>query len=109
MIATMPASVCASVRRSRSSENANDCSAEIAGEFLLYTLSLGAGEIYLSATPMDSVAPPQMLLRCVDNTTGWGTVSKLMRAMEEHRIRSLERPIVINGFAADGSDSWIIV
>ena len=25
----------------RSSENANDCSAEIAGEFLLYTLSLG--------------------------------------------------------------------
>ena len=48
-------------------------------------------------------------LRCVDNTTGWGTVSKLMRAMEEHRIRSLERPIVIKGFAADGSDSWAIV
>ena len=48
-------------------------------------------------------------LRCVDNTTGWGTVSKLMRAMEEHRIRSLERPIVLNGFAADGSDSWTIV
>ena len=82
--------------------------AEDAEKLLLYTLSLGAGEIYLSATPMDSVAPPQMLLRCVDNPPGWGIVSKLMRAMEEHRIRSLERPIVINGFASDGSDSWVV-
>ena len=57
---------------------------------------------------MDNVTPPETLLRCRDNANGWAVVRNLVTAMEEHQVRDLTRPIEINGFPSDGSDSWVI-
>jgi hypothetical protein len=54
------------------------CRLEGAGAHLLYCIVLdGAGGLSLSVVPLDSPAPPDLLLRAVDDPAGW---AKTMRS-----------------------------
>ena len=47
--------------------------------------SLGAGEIYLSAAPMDSVAPPLSPLPNRYASISWASRSRTIHAIQLHR------------------------
>ena len=83
---------------------AGDCTMEVCGQFLFYTVALYGPEIRLSAQPMDTGDAPDLLLRSRDNAAGWQTVRGVIAALERHEIKSLERPIE----AGTGEFGWVI-
>jgi hypothetical protein len=85
-----------------------DFTMQVCGRFLSYTISLYGPQIRLSAQPMDTGAPPDLLLRTGDNENGWQTVRGVIAALERHEIRSLERPIEAAGDDRDDANGWVI-
>ena len=84
-----------------------NCRLEAAGNHLLYCIVLdGAGSLNLSAAPLDSPAPPDLLLRTGDDPPGWDTLRRLCGALEQHGIKALHpRPLEVG---PPGPDSWVI-
>ena len=84
-----------------------NCRLEAAGAHLLYCIVLdGAGGLSLSVVPLDSPAPPDLLLRAVDDPAGWDTLRRLCGALEQHGIKSVrERPLEIG---PPGPDCFVI-
>ncbi len=72
---------------------AGDCTMEVCGQFLFYTVALYGPEIRLSAQPMDTADMPDLLLRSRDNVAGWQTVRGVIAALERSQTQSLQRPI----------------
>jgi hypothetical protein len=67
-----------------------NCRLEAAGAHLLYCIVLdGAGSLSLSVAPLDSPAPPDLLLRTVDDAPGWDTLRRLCAALERHGVKSV--------------------
>ncbi|CEF48927.1 unnamed protein product [uncultured bacterium] len=62
-----------------------DCILQIAAPWLAYEISLLGGAILLSAIPMDSAEPPDLLLRDKDTETGWATTRGVINALESIR------------------------
>jgi hypothetical protein len=85
-----------------------DFTMQLCGRFLSYTISLYGPQIRLSAQPMDTGAPPDLLLHTGDNENGWQTVRGVIAALERHEIRSLERPIEAAGDDRDDANGWVI-
>jgi len=83
------------------------CRLEAAGAHLLYCIVLdGAGGLSLSVVPLDSPAPPDLLLRAPDSRAGWETIRRLCAALEEHEIKALHpRPLEVG---PPGPDSWVL-
>jgi hypothetical protein len=91
----------------RSATDDADSALEIAGTWLLFRVALHGPEVRLAAVLMDSAAAPETLLRSPDTAAGWQTVHDVVRALEVHKIKSLERPIEAwDGF--DGAAGWVI-
>ena len=65
------------------------------------------GEIRLAVGLMDSIEGPQTILRSRDSPAGWDVLNRLIRAMEEHQVRDLSRPIEV-GTPGDDPDAWVI-
>ena len=82
-----------------------DCVLEICGRFFAYHIALRGVEVRLSAMPMDTAPALEMLLRAPDSRAGWETIRRLCAALEEHEIKSLERPIEVG---PPGPDSFVI-
>jgi hypothetical protein len=85
-----------------------DCILQIAAPWLAYEISLHGGAILLSAIPMDSAEPPDLLLRDKDTETGWATTRGVINALEKYQIKSLERPIEAAGDDRDDANGWVI-
>jgi len=85
---------------------AEDYVMEVCGAFLFFTVAYTPARSTWPATPMDAGNAPALLLRSRDDEPGWTTTDRLIRAMEEHGTRSLERPIEI-GYG-EGPDCWLI-
>jgi hypothetical protein len=81
-----------------------DFAMQVCGRFLFYTVALAGPQIHLSAQPMDTGDPPDLLLRAADNENGWQTVRGVVSALERHEIKSLARPIE----AGTGEFGWVI-
>jgi hypothetical protein len=82
------------------------CRLEAAGAHLLYSIVLdGAGGLSLSVVPLDNPPLPDLLLRAVDDAAGWDTLRRLCGGLEQHGIKSLERPIEVG---LGGPDSFVI-
>jgi hypothetical protein len=80
---------------------------EIAGTWLLFRVALHGPEVRLAAALMDTAAAPETLLRSPDTAAGWKTVHDVVRALEVHQIKSLERPIEAwDGY--DGANGFVI-
>jgi hypothetical protein len=89
----------------RAEDNAD--SLELAGRHLLYRVAIYGNEVRLGASRMDCAAPPETLLRSPDTAAGWKTVHDVVRALEVHKIKSLERPIEAwDGF--DGANGFVV-
>jgi hypothetical protein len=86
---------------------AGDCTMEVCGQFLCYTVALYGPEIRLSAQPMDTGDALDLLLRSRDNAAGWETVRGVISALERHEIQSLARPIEAWD-GRDGANGFVI-
>jgi hypothetical protein len=81
---------------------------ETAGRWLCYTVTIAGSEhVLVSASPVDSVNPPEVLLKVRDTEPEWETVFHLVRTLEKAGVKSLERPIEAIGDSPE--TSWIIV
>ena len=56
---------------------------------------------------MDSVDPPQSLLRVRDDDGGWRLIARIIGAFERYEVRSLEKPIRVGPIGA--SDAFVVV
>ena len=83
-----------------------DCTMEICGRWLAYTVSLRGAEVHLSAVPMDSPAAPEFIVRLADSAGGWDTLRRLIASMGRHEVRSLQRPIEVG--EPGEPDAWVI-
>jgi hypothetical protein len=84
-----------------------DCSLELAGDFLLYSIAVKRTGVYLSAAPLDGAGVLEFLVRFNDTAEEWAALVRLVRALEVNAIRSLHpRPLEV-GYG-DGPDNWII-
>ena len=91
----------------RGALSGEDSVLEIAGRWLCYRVALRGAEARLAACLMDAAAAPETLLRAPDTAAGWKTVHDVVRALEVHKIKSLERPIEAwDGF--DGANCFVI-
>ena len=90
----------------RSATSDADCELELGGRWLVYHVLL-CGEIRLAVGLMDSIEGPQTILRSPDSPAGWDVLNRLIRAMEEHQVRDLSRPIEV-GTPGDDPDAWVI-
>jgi hypothetical protein len=81
---------------------------EAAGAHLLYCIVFdGAGGLSLSVVPLDRPAPPDLLLRAVDDPAGWATLRRLCSALEQNEIKALHpRPIEVGTPGDD--NAWVI-
>ena len=79
-----------------------DYAMEICGKWLAFTISLHGDEVRLAVSLMDSVTPPQTLLRTRDDASGWQLVIRLVGALEKAETKSLERPIEVGPIGPDG-------
>ena len=82
------------------------CTCELAGDHLLFTISLISERILVAAQVMDRPDPPDFFLKIEDNPAGWDIVFRLVRSMVENQVRSLERPIMVGEVGQP--DAWII-
>jgi hypothetical protein len=84
-----------------------DCMAEIAGDHLLYSISLKRTGVYLAAAPLDSDGALETIVRFNDTANDWTTLQRLVAALERNAIRNLHpRPLEV-GYG-DGFDNWVI-
>ena len=90
--------------------NANptlDCVVELAGDHLLYLISLKRIGVYLAAAPLDGDGVLETIVRFNDTADDWATLQRLVAALERNAIRSLHpRPLEV-GYGP-GFDNWII-
>jgi hypothetical protein len=85
----------------------DSCTLEVGGRLLSYVIAIDGGFIFVSAQPMDSIEPLELLFSIGDTTDGWQTVCRFVRTLERSGITSLQRrPLEIG---EGGRDSWIIV
>ena len=82
----------------------DSCTLEASGRYLFYSILLDGGWVFLSAQLMDRSEAPEQLLSVGDGEDGWRQVCSLIRALERHEIRSLQRPIE----AGSGPSGWTI-
>ena len=73
-----------------------DARLELAGEHLLYSISLKRTGVFLSAAPLDGAGVLKFLVRFNDTAADWATLQRLVRALEVNAIRSLHpRPLEV--------------
>jgi hypothetical protein len=77
---------------------------EICGPHLVYLIKLDGSYIFVSAKALDVCHDWDPLLSVGDTDDGWRTVCSLVRALERHKIQSLERPI----HAGTGPNGFVI-
>jgi hypothetical protein len=92
----------------RAALDRKDCyTLEVSGQHLAYTLKVDGNWIFLSVQALDGAAPPELLLRAADGSTGWTQATKLVAAFERSGVRTLQvRPIELG--EPGNSDSWAI-
>jgi hypothetical protein len=80
-----------------------DCAVELAGEHLLYSISLKRTGVYLAAAPLDNDGVLETIVRL----NNWATLQRLVGALERNATRSLHpRPLEV-GYSP-GFDNRII-
>jgi hypothetical protein len=85
-----------------------DCTMELAGDFLLYEITLTRSGVFLAATPLDDAGALERIFGFKDVSNDWATLQRLVRALEVNAIRSLHpRPLEV-GYDGDPRDRWII-
>jgi hypothetical protein len=85
-----------------------DCTMELAGDFLLYEITLTRSGVFLAATPLDDAGALERIVGFKDVSNDWATLQRLVRALEVNAIRSLHpRPLEV-GYDGDPRDRWII-
>ena len=91
-------------------ENApGDCTLEIAGRFLLYSIGIYNEGIHVAASLLDATASPEHLLHCPDNEQGWELGTRFITSLEKYEVRSLVRPILVGDpYYHDPATCWII-
>ena len=47
---------------------------------------------FSKAQVLDSIDLPELLLSIGDTRSGWETIGKVIRSLERHKVRSLQRP-----------------
>ena len=77
---------------------------EVSCKWLAFRIELRGGQVRLSTALMDDGDRPQLLLRTADAEVGWKAVCRVVRALEESRVKSLRRPIE----AGTGADAWLL-
>jgi hypothetical protein len=88
----------------RSAHGVEDCVLEVVGTWLAYRIALRGGWVWLSASLADSGDEPEALANFADGKQEWRQVCSLIRALERHKIRSLQRPIE----AGSGPSGWLL-
>jgi hypothetical protein len=80
---------------------------ETAGRWLCYTVNIAGEQVLVSASLLDGIDAPEMLLRTTDRGAEWLVVFHLICALEKAGVKSLARPIeaIIDG---DPEHSWVI-
>lgn len=80
----------------RSAFERADCTLEAAGSQLSVKISLQGGWIWLSAGSLDVGGDPEAICNFGDTAQGWADLRRLVRALENSGIKSLQpRPIKI--------------
>ena len=84
-----------------------DFTMQVCGRWLFYTVALYGPQIHLSAQPMDTGDPPDLLLRDRDNER-LANDARCHRRAGTDEIKSLERPIEAAGEDRDDANGWVI-
>ena len=80
-----------------------DCAVELAGEHLLYSISLKRTGVYLAAAPLDGDGVLETIVRFNDTANDWATLQRLCAAFERNNIRALHpRPLEVGPLGPDG-------
>ena len=90
----------------RSVNATEDCVLELAGKWLAYRIALRGTWIWLFLSLMDSGGEPELLLNVGDTAQGWRKTCAVVRLLEREEVRSLARPIELNG--GTGFRGWVI-
>ena len=83
---------------------------EIAGAWLSAIRSpFIARRFVLSASLLDSVGQPELLLKTEDNEAGWELCFRFICSLEKYRVQSLARPIAVGNPVWDPpAECWVI-
>ena len=81
------------------------CTLAATGAFLCFTVKIDGGFVFLKVSLMDS-AEEEQLLSVSDTSEGWRQIFTLIRAFERDQIKSLAKPIELNG--GSGPNGWVI-
>lgn len=82
------------------------CVLETGGRHLAYRVALHGDEVRVAAALMDGDGTYQTLLRSRDDSVGWDTVRRLIRALEINAIKALQpRPLEVG---PPGPDCFVI-
>jgi hypothetical protein len=84
----------------------NSYELQTAGRFLLYVVNIAGGQVLVSASLVDSIDEPEVLLRDEDNEAGWRVAFHLIAALEKAGVKSLARPI--EAYTDSPETSWVI-
>ena len=80
---------------------------ETAGRHLCYTVALRGVQVLVSASLLDGIDPPEMLLRAKDTEPEWQVVLHFISALEKAGVKSLARPI--EAITDDDPEhSWVV-
>ena len=85
----------------------SNCAMELAGEHLLYSISLKRTGVYLAAAPLDGDGVLETIVRFNDTANDWTILQRLCGALERYGVKSVrERPLEIG--TPGEPDSWVI-
>ena len=86
-----------------------DYELETAGHFLLYRIAIVSQGVHVSASPLDSINVPELLLKTEDNENGWRLALAFISSLEKFAVCSLERPILVGDpLLNDPAECWIV-
>ena len=84
----------------------DSCTLVASGKWLEYQVKLDSTFVFLKLANLDSGKEPELILTVSDIDEQWRDLFRILRCFERDEIKSLERPIELNG--GSGPSGFVI-